>query len=195
LEPADRNGEAWEHQPSERFIPLWRNKEKCRRWENHKLPIEPLRSGQDKALAGTLGRPVAALSSWREDLPQQVICACSSEKRDISAILLSPRSFIINPLSLSPRQLEYDCSFPCLDAECKGVSEAFLLQISSIQPRNQESFPMHTLQGCGSCGAVCSEGYWLAAVTTDAICKIHHDFCKGSRSHHSLYMATSQHVV
>lgn len=65
---------------------------------------------------------------------------------------------MINPLSLSPGQLEYDSSFPCFDADCKDVGGAFLLQISSLQPRNQNSFPIHTLQRWGSCRAVCSEG-------------------------------------
>lgn len=109
----------------------------------------------------------------------------------LSAILLSPRSFIINPLSLSPRQLEYDSNFLCLDADCKDVGGAILLQISSPQPRNQDNFPMHILQGWRSCRAICSEGFWFAVFTTETICKIHQDLYKGSRIHKFLYMATS----
>lgn len=54
----------------------------------------------------------------------------------------SVRSFVINPLALSPRHLECGSNFPCPDEDCKGIVGAFLLQINSLQPGNQDSFPM-----------------------------------------------------
>lgn len=88
---------------------------------------------------------------------------------------LSHSSFIINPLSLFPRQRDYDSDFPCLDADCTNVGGDFLLHISGLQSRDQDSFLMHTLKGWGSCGAACREGLWFAAVTINVNFKTHHD--------------------
>lgn len=106
------------------------------------------------------------------------------------AVFLSHRRFIINPLSLSPRQLEHDSNFPCLDADCKGVGGALLLQISV--PETRTASPSHPA-GMGSCRAAWGEGSWFAAVTL--ICRKAHGLYKASRNHNFFQRATYQHVV
>lgn len=98
----------------------------------------------------------------------------------LSAIFLSHGRFIINPLSLSPRQLEHDSNSPCLDADCKGVGGALLLQISI--PESRTASPSHPA-GMGSCRAGCRDGSQFAVVTTATICKKAHDLYKASRNH------------
>lgn len=140
--------------------------------EPHKLPAAHLPPGQDKALAGAPRSRVAASSSWDR---HGVLFLFYSERTATAMLHLSHSSFIINPLSLFPRQRDYDSDFPCLDADCTNVGGDFLLHISGLQSRDQDSFLMHTLKGWGSCGAACREGLWFAAVTINVNFKTHHD--------------------
>lgn len=105
----------------------------------------------------------------------------------LCAVFLSHRRFIINPLSLSPRQLEHDSNFPCRDADCKGVSGTLLLQMSV--PESRTASPSHPA-GMGSCRAAWREGSGFAVVTM--ICRKARGLYKVSRNHN--FFSKEQHV-
>lgn len=125
--------------------------------------------------------------SWKEELPHQILYSCSSGGRDTFCSISVTREVYNNPLSLSPRQLEHDSNFPCLDADCKGVGGALLLQMSI--PESRTASPSRPA-GMGSCRTGWRNSSWLAVV--NRICKKAHSLYKASRRHNFFHRAPSQ---